>query len=87
MEISWQSKLHVEPESKVPSLHDGIKNPLLEGDHASPAEESQLKLSPKTDGQGQSATLKEPVYFMNLHTLPYMSIGVHVAPHLSIESE
>ena len=50
-------------------------------------DQSQLKLSEKKDHILGSVTMKEPIYFMNLHTIPYMSKGVLVAPELSVETE
>lgn len=61
--------------------------PLLEGGQTNQIDESQLKLTVNPEIPQNTVTLKDPIYFMNLHTLPYMSIGMHVAPELTVESE
>jgi hypothetical protein len=85
--ISWKSSLMSHREAQEPSDTEGLKATLLAGPESRVSDESRVRLTDKAQEAGMEEMIKEPIYFMNLHTLPYMSPGMHVAPELGIDSE
>ena len=50
-------------------------------------DESQNVIGERLIDDDSEIVVREPVYFANVNTLPYMSIGIKVAPDLDVDSE
>jgi hypothetical protein len=85
MKVSWRRSNGQKASDQLTAGGD-LKDPLIPQGERTSAELKPQVINNKLSEEMEH-TITDNIYFMNLHAVPYMSIGINVAPELSIDGE